>query len=146
MDAVIVWFFIGTGFILFELFTPVFILVFFGIGAWAAALMSLIFPGIEGEIITFILVSLLSLIVLRKKMLEVFQGKQSKNNPNPPHYIGRQAEVVKDISPTHEGEISLGGSWRATAKTLIATGSTVIVLSSAENDELLLLVELVDPV
>ena len=142
MNAILIWFLIGAGLIFAELFTPVFIFVFLGIGAWGATLMAIIYPGIEQEIITFICVTLVTLIVLRKKMLTIFQGKQSKNNPTPPPYVGKQAEVVKDINPKHEGEIAIGGSfWRATAKTPIPKGDMVIVLSCAENDELLLIVE-----
>ena len=142
MDAMLIWFLIGAGFIVLELFTPVFILIFFGVGAWAAALVARFFPGIEQEIITFIIVTIITLVLLRKKMVEIFQGKQSNiNATNFPH-IGRQAEVIKEISPKQEGEVSVGGSfWRATASTIIPEGSMVIVLSCAENDELLLIVE-----
>ena len=143
MDATLIWFLIGAGFILLELVSFMFIFAFFCIGAWAAALVAAIFPGLEQEIITFIVVTILSLLILRKKMVEIFQGNESKTNPtsNFPH-SGRQAEVVTDITPHREGEISLGGSfWRATAKTDIPAGSAVTVLSCVENDELLLLVE-----
>jgi len=140
----LIWFFIGVALILLELATPLFILIFFGIGAWAAALMSIIYPGTEQEIVTFIIVSLISLIVLRKKMLKIFQGKQSKKNITTltfPH-IGRQAEVIEDISPKYEGQVSVGGSyWRATATTFIPKGDRVTVLACAENDEILLIVE-----
>lgn len=142
MDAMLIWFLIGAIFILLELFSPLFVFIFFGIGAWAAALMTMIFPGIEQEIITFIVVAIATLLILRKKMLEIFQGKRSKVSLiNFPH-IGRQAEVTKDISSKCEGEISVGGSyWRATSNTLISTGSMVTVISCVENDELLLVVE-----
>ena len=138
----IIWFTIGAILILLELFTPMFIFLFFGIGAWAAALVAIIFPGLQQEIIAFITVTLLSLFFLRQKMIETFQGKKSKLNPNLFPHIGKQAEATKDISPTQEGEISVGGSyWRATATTFIAKDSIVIVRSCAPDDELLLIVE-----
>lgn len=141
-NAMLIWFLIGAALILLELFTPAFVFIFMGIGAWGASLMTLIYPGIKYEVTTFIVVTLVTLFVLRRKMVEIFQGKESKGNPMTNPQIGRQAEVVKDISSKQEGEIYVGGSyWRATADTPIAKGSIVIVRSCAENDELVLIVD-----
>lgn len=144
MNAMTIWFIIGAVLMLFELFTPAFITLFFGIGAWAAALVALFYPGLEQELIAFIVVTVASLLFLRKRLIETFQGtkKEKGKNPNTFAPLKRQGEVTKEITPNHEGEIAVGGSfWRASAKQTIAVGSTVIVSGVDENDELLLYVE-----
>ena len=47
MNAVVAWFVIGAALMVAELFTPAFIIVFFGVGAWAAALVAALAAAIE---------------------------------------------------------------------------------------------------
>ena len=54
MNAVVAWFVIGAALMVAELFTPAFIIVFFGVGAWAAALVAAVHPGLEGELVAFL--------------------------------------------------------------------------------------------
>ncbi len=143
MNPIIVWFALGAALMLAELFTPAFVIVFFGVGAWAAALTAAVWPGLEQELAVFLIVSLLALIFLRRRLVSVFQGRQSvaKNAPDFPH-AGRQAEVTRDIPAGAEGEIALGGSfWRATSTDALPKGAQVRVLAPAPMDELLLIVE-----
>ena len=53
MNAVVAWFVIGAALMVAELFTPAFIIVFFGVGAWAAALVAAVHPGLEGEPVSY---------------------------------------------------------------------------------------------
>ncbi len=141
------WFFVGTCLILLELLTPTFILLFFGLGAWGAALMAQFYPGLTQEIAAFISVTLLSLLLLRKKMQQTFQGFQGATQRNAPTenfaYTGTQAKVTKNISPHQEGEVFVGGSyWRATASEAIAQNTVVIVQGQDDSDNTLLHVTL----
>ena len=56
MNAIVIWFVIGIACMVAELFTPAFIIAFFGIGAWAAALVAAICPGLEQELAAFLIV------------------------------------------------------------------------------------------
>ncbi len=142
----LIWFAAGTALILLELVTPTFILMFFGFGAWGAALMSYLYPGVTQEVIAFILVTSLSLFLFRNKMKEVFQGVQAGRQKNPVTqsfaYVGKQAKVHKDISPQQEGEVFVGGSyWRATAQVAIAKDAMIIIERQDADDNLLLIVK-----
>ena len=144
MSPTLVWFLFGAFLMLAELFTPAFVIIFFGVGAWGAAVTSAVWPGLQQEIITFVVISMLCLLVLRKRMVNTFQGRKStakQNMPDFPH-AGRIAEVTRMIPAAGEGEISLGGSfWRATSPHAIALGRQVKVMAPTLNDELLLMVE-----
>lgn len=144
MNAVIVWFVIGAAFMVAELFTPAFIVVFFGVGAWAAALAAALWPGLDHELAAFLVVSVLSLFLLRRRLVATFQGRRADARPNGAAfaYAGRQAEVTRAIPAGGEGEIALGGSfWRATSATAVESGAPVRVLGPVPDDELLLRVE-----
>lgn len=144
MNAVIIWFVIGAVLMVAELFTPAFVIVFFGVGAWAAALVAALHPGLEGELVAFLVVSVLSLFLLRRRLVDTFQGRRTEARQGAPEfaYSGRQAEVTQDIAAGGEGEIALGGSfWRATAPVAVARGTRVRVLDPVPGDELLILVE-----
>ena len=144
MDSVTLWFILGAALLLAEMFTASFVICFFGLGAWGAALTAAVAPGLTHELLAFVIISPVSLFLLRRKMVATFQGRSSSaqhNRPDFPH-AGRQAEVLRAISPTSEGEIALGGSfWRATADTEIPAGKIVRVIAPAEDDALLIKVE-----
>ncbi|MCH5277539.1 MAG: NfeD family protein [Desulfovibrionaceae bacterium] len=144
MNAVIVWFVVGAALMVAELFTPGFVIVFFGVGAWAAALVAALHPGPEGELVAFLAVSVVSLFLLRRRLVNTFQGRRSEASQGAPEFAhrGRQAEVTQDIAAGGEGEIALGGSfWRATSPVAVARGTVVRVLDPVPGDELLIRVE-----
>ena len=141
MNAVVAWFVIGAALMVAELFTPAFIIVFFGVGAWAAALVAAVHPGLEGELVAFLAVSVLSLFLLRRRLVTTFQGRRTEARQGAPEfaYVGRQAEVTQAIPAGGEGEIALGGSfWRATATAAVPRGATVRVLGPLPDGELLI--------
>ncbi len=142
----LVWFFVGTCLILLELLTPTFIFLFFGLGAWGAALMAQFYPGLPQELAAFMGVTILSLVLLRKKMQETFKGFQGGKHGNAPPqtfaYIGKTAKVTKEISPQQEGEIFVGGSfWRATASESCHIDSLILIVKQDEEDNTLLHVQ-----
>lgn len=146
LSPVLIWFLIGVAAVIIELLSYSFVIIFFGVGAWAAALAAALFPGLEIELVVFIVVSLSSLFLLRSKLMATFQGRKRTAKEELiqafPH-AGRRAEVIREIPANKEGEIAMGGSyWRATADTTIAVGTEVKVIAPVDDDELLLHVEL----
>ncbi len=142
----LLWFALGTALIILELFTPTFIIMFFGLGAWGAALTAYFYPGITQELIAFVIVTLVSLFLLRAKMKNVFQGFQAGESKNPVtqnfEYLGKTVRVTKTISPHQEGEVFVGGSyWRATSSATLPKDALAIIESQDKNDKLLLVVQ-----
>ena len=136
----LVWFLIGVGFLIAELFAPAFVLIFFAAGSWVTALaVWLVKMGISVQITVFTASSLLLLLTLRKYGLKTFKGEtrgdiddnytQSK--------IGKTAVVTQTITPGMPGEIKCMGSfWRATADQEIVKGQSVLIASQESEDGL----------
>ena len=139
MNPIVIWFAIGVACMAGELFTASFVVVFFGAGAWAAALVAAVHPGPEQELAAFLLVSLASLLFLRRRLVTVFRGNKADASAT-----GAFAEVTKDIPAGGIGEIELGGSfWRASSSMAAPAGSRVRVKGPSPADMLVLEVEAV---
>lgn len=144
MSAPVIWFLAGVVFFLAELFSPVFIMLFLGLGAWAAAVVSLFSANIAVALLVFSLVSAGSLLLLRRLLVRTFRGGKrlaSESVADGSHsiYVGKIAVVTRSITPETPGEITFGGSyWRAVAKIPIAEGTTVRVRGNVPGDDLTL--------
>lgn len=150
MNAPLLWFILGAAFFVAELMTPAMVLLFFGVGAWAAALAALMGLGLAWQLITFICLSLLTLLFLRRRLRAVFGGRAHRvpaGNCNghgeescTPHPLaGRQGVISKVVYPGEIGEVSIDGSfWRATAHENLAEGSPVRVQGADPADALVL--------
>lgn len=148
MSAPILWFLAGVVFFLAELFSPLFIMLFFGFGAWAAAIIALFSTNISVALLVFSSVSVGALLLLRRLLVRTFRGgkrlaSESVADGSQSIYIGKIAVVTRSITPETPGEITFGGSyWRAVAKTPIAEGTTVRVQGNVPGDDLILRVVL----
>jgi membrane protein implicated in regulation of membrane protease activity len=72
----IIWFVLGLVLILLEFQIPGVVTVFFGIGAWATAILCLFFPiDLASQLFVFLVVSVLSLVFLRKWLKSYFDNK-----------------------------------------------------------------------
>lgn len=150
MNAPLLWFILGAAFFVAELMTPAMVLLFFGVGSWAAALAALMGLGLAWQLITFIGLSLLTLLFLRQRLRAVFGGRAHRvptGNCNgngeescTPHPLaGRQGVVSKALHPGKVGEVSIDGSfWRATAPEKLVEGSPVRVQGADPADALVL--------
>ena len=151
MSPVLIWFVIGIGCFVMELLTPHFVLMFFGLGALASALISLVAHNTVVELIVFSVVSLASLLLLRSRLLGGLWGRARSatapdahpgGQPGQSGQIGRTGTVSRDILPGGEGEVALGGSyWRAVSDEALTEGSAIRVTGHAPNNEILLRVE-----
>ena len=145
MSAALLWFLAGLGFLGVELAAPHLVLMFFGLGAWAAALADLGSLDLNMQIVVFIGVSLLSLFLLRRKMRSVFAGRSVENSSGvsengAPHPLeGRKGRVSRATAPNRPGEVEIDGSfWRALSETPLEPGTEIRVQGTDTGDAMLL--------
>ena len=128
MSLYLVWFLIGVGFLIAEFIIPTFIMFFFAIGAVIVSIVTACFDlSINSQIILFALSSVISLVLLRNYMKNIFKGNESKGedkyfdnsiDPNKNFAI-----VSKTIQPDSFGEIKYKGTfYKAQSKSLINEG------------------------
>lgn len=142
MNAGVIWFLVGGAFFLSELFSPMFILFFFGIGAWSAGITSLFTDSMPVMLIVFCGMSVVTLVLLRTSLVRIFTGRTrlaKESDESVSMHTDKLCTVSRAIQPPHPGEVSLGGSyWRAVAEHPIPEGATVRVLGHVTGDELTL--------
>ena len=131
ISPVLAWFLIGILFFVIELVLPGFIVFFFGIGAWCAAL-AVYFSGfsLTSQLAVFIVCSLASLLLLRAYLRGVFLGKSQQEddsvNVEPASATG---VVIEEILPPAEGRVKYGGSfWRAVADEPVVPDTVVRII------------------
>jgi len=124
------WFLLGLGLLLLELILPGFVVIFFGLGAWVTALVCLVSnPGIDLQIIIFILTSLISLAFLRRLLKNrFFKGETASPATLEEEFNNKKAVALTNIPKGETGKVEFKGStWTATADSDIKKGDTVII-------------------
>ena len=116
------WFFwalIGVVCIGLEILMPGFVIFFFGMGGLATALFCLI-PFIADilwlQIVFFIVLSILSLVFLRKRFTKIFAGTvfDSRKGNSEEDGVGSLVDVVETVGSVNEGRIRFRGTtWKA---------------------------------
>lgn len=136
------WLIIGVMLLLLELALPGFVLFFFGFGALATSLTIWLLPHdlfpILWQLITFLVVSLLSLAALRGVIMRKFftpsavggaRDQKDKGEDIIHARPGEKAMVTLAINPPAEGQLKFGGTfWRATAEEPINVGETAVIV------------------
>jgi len=135
------WFIIGLGLFLLELVIPGFFIFFFGLGAWATALVCLIGnPGTNLQIIIFAITSVLSLLALRRIIQKKFfysKGNQSEEVED--EFTGKEALATTGFGGNKNGKVEFKGTtWKAESTSEIKEGQSVIII---EKDNFKLIVE-----
>lgn len=132
----LLWFLAGLVLFLLELASPGVLFVFFAAGAWIVALCLWIgiFDSFNVSLAVFIIASVGSLLLLRKRLKLVFRGtSESTSDPEAAldEFAGRNATVVEDIDrQKNTGAVDFRGArWRARADQNIAAGSTVQIVT-----------------
>ncbi len=110
----IFWIVLGIALSVAEIFIPTFFLFWFGLGAFAAAIVS-IFYGLVFQLIAFVVASALLLIFTRPIAVKMLLRKESPREINIDAIVGKRAEVVKRIDPlSGTGMVKINGElWRA---------------------------------
>lgn len=137
-SAHVLWFLAGVILLLAELATPGFVLLFFALGAFVAALAAYALAiGTGGQIAVFLIASIAGLALLRRMFLRVFRGRTraAAAGDEQDSGAGRTAVVTRAIAPGRPGEIKFRGSfWRAHSRTAAPAGGSVIIVGPAEDD------------
>ncbi len=120
LNAILFWFLLGVVFLFLEALTPGVFLVFFGIGAWVTG--TVVFfapPGQSTQWLIFMIVSVVTLALLRRKLQTLFHGRLAKtDNLDDPvftdRYVGQRVLVLEETGPDQPGLAELNGTnWGA---------------------------------
>lgn len=128
-----------------EFVIPGVLIIFFSFGAFVLLLLTWIFPSLslDLQLIIFLIVSVLSLILLRRQLKKVFHGKKTKSGKDDETdgIIGKTVTVTVDITPKSAGRISLNGTeWTAESTEEYKAGERVTI---TRRESLVLTVEAV---
>ena len=133
-NPTLLWFLLGLALIFLEFVVPGVILVFFGIGAWAAALTTYIglSASFQSQLLVFAVTSILLLVVLRKWIKGKFYGHvgdvqdQTKNLDE---FTGQRVVVLQEVIPDKmEGAVEFKGArWRAISDEPIEKGEMAVI-------------------
>jgi inner membrane protein len=141
----LIWFLVGLALVLFEFMIPGVILVFFGMGAWTAAITSWLglTTGWASELLVFAISSIIYLVLLRrwfKARFIGFEGDRQNPSDNIDEFKGQVVFVTEDIDPgSGTGKVEFkGADWAARSDGPIAAGQRVRITSV---DSITLMVE-----
>ncbi|MBK9390928.1 MAG: NfeD family protein [Bacteroidetes bacterium] len=131
----LVWFLLGLVLFLLELVIPGFFIFFFGLGAWVTALICLLGePSTNLQIIIFAVVSVLSLVALRKMIQKkFFYHDENLSDKVEDEFTGKDATATEDFNSENIGKVEFKGTtWKAGSDTHIKAGQTVIIKSKED--------------
>ncbi|MGJ8454112.1 NfeD family protein [Pseudothermotoga sp. U03pept] len=112
VEPFVVWLIFGVFFVIAEIFTPTFFLLWFGIGAFVASAVSIVF-GTLVQVIVFIVAS--GILVVLTRPLTKNLTKQEPRKIHIYEIIGKTATVVESIdNDKGTGLVKVNGDiWRA---------------------------------
>jgi membrane protein implicated in regulation of membrane protease activity len=134
-SPVLAWFLVGIAFYVVELVVPGFVIFFFGIGAWCAALAAYLTDiSLSSQLLVFLVASLTTLILLRTSLQKIFIGRfQSDEAPPQAQPVATTGVVTEDILPPAPGRVKYGGTfWTARADEPIHRGTVVKIVQQAK--------------
>ena len=131
ISPIIIWFVVGLVLILMEFIIPGLVIVFFGLGAWVAAVLVAIFPNMAFwvQMMIFTLFSVGTLILLRRTLKKrFFSDQEGAESEGLDDYIGQKAVVEKAIVDGEGKVLFKGVSWSAYADEDISEGTKVTII------------------
>lgn len=133
LNPPLIWFVIGLVLIILEFANPGVVLIFFGIGAWIVAFISLLLGiSVNVQLAIFLISSVLLLVFLRKWLKTMFRGESDITQEKEEimdQFFGKKALVTKTISPDIGGKVEFQGTyWDAESYETIAEGETVEII------------------
>ena len=129
----LIWFLIGLGLVLVEFMIPGAMFVFFGVGAWIAALTTWIglTDSLAWQIIVFSVSSVALLIMLRHRLRGQFlghTGSEQDLDHDLEEFVGRVVSVTQTIRPGEPGRIEYkGAGWQASSDQSFEPGDRVVI-------------------
>jgi membrane protein implicated in regulation of membrane protease activity len=127
------WLLLGLLLLISELFTPVLVAMFFGIGALVVGLLTLagLIDSLGVQLLLFALISVGSLFALRKHFKRWLQGDEtsaSNTNPDNVELVGKRVRVLTDFQQGM-GDVQLNGAkWDAESTDALKAGDSAWVL------------------
>jgi len=129
----LIWFLIGLGLVIAEFMIPGAIIVFFGVGAWIAALTTWIglTDSLAWQIIVFSVSSVVLLLMLRRRLKGQFLGHTSSEQDldhDLEEFVGKVVSVTQAIRPGQNGRVELkGAGWQASSDQSFEPGDRVVI-------------------
>ena len=129
----LIWFLIGLGLVLVEFMIPGAIIVFFGVGAWIAALTTWIglTDNLAWQIIVFSVSSVALLILLRHRLRGQFlghTGSEQDLDHDLEEFLGKIVSVTAAIRPGADGRVEFkGAGWEARSDHSFEPGDRVVI-------------------
>lgn len=121
------WFIFGILLLVFELATPGFVTMFFGMAALTVALLAWVLP--LGQVVCWLLFAALSVIyilLLRKFLKRIFIGDKNSPERLEDGFVGKYASVTEAIAPGKPGRVDFTGcGWQAESEDVLAAGERV---------------------
>ena len=127
----VIWLIVGFVLIILELIVPGLILLFFGVGAWIVALLTLFMDlNLNWQIVVFVITSGLSLALLRRYLqTKFFKTKDGKSDGLEDEFIGHVVSVIDEITPNNEGKVEFKGSpWKAKSEFKLVPGDKAEII------------------
>ncbi|MDD5722847.1 MAG: NfeD family protein [Syntrophales bacterium] len=128
----LVWFVAGIAVMLAELAIPGFVIIFFGLGCWGASVVALFSPdAYSAQVAVFVIVSVASLMTLRKVAMSVFvgrsEGQETEDMENV--FLGARIALDQDLEAGHIGRVRFRGTmWDAVSEDRIPAGSDAEII------------------
>jgi membrane protein implicated in regulation of membrane protease activity len=141
-EPYLIWFLAGLVLVLLEFAAPGVIIVFIGLGAWAASLTTWLgwTPTMASQLAVFATASVVFLVGLRNLCKSWFMGlsKNGDASATDEEFLDREVRVVTAITPDSSGKVEFkGASWNARSTATLKPGDMAVIV---ERDGLLLTV------
>lgn len=137
MEPWLIWIIAGGILVLLELVLPGGVAIFLGLSAiiTGSAIKFEAISGLVPALITWFMVSIVLLMVLRTFFIKHFEGDSSVQEVDEEKdYEGSIVEVVESVEPHREGRVSFRGvTWQARSEEEILKGSKAVILSRDGN-------------
>lgn len=118
----LIWVIISIICLILELSSGDFFILCFAIGSAVAAIVAAFVPSVTVQIITFAVVSALSLLLVRPALIKKLHKPHRERLSNAEAMIGREGRVTEDIEASGYGRVAVDGDdWKA----LSADGSAI---------------------
>jgi membrane protein implicated in regulation of membrane protease activity len=131
-NPAVLWFIIGFVLFVLEFAVPGLILLFFAVGAWIVAILSLFMDlSINSQIVIFIASSTLSVLFFRKWVKRIISSQKGSSEIMEDEFIGKVGKAETNIAPGMNGKVAFRGtSWDACSDDRIYKGENVVVVGN----------------
>ena len=119
LDPPLAWFILGIVFLVLEACAPGIFLLFFGLGAWIAALAALAGLDLTTQVLAFIVAALAGLALFRNRLKKLLatragRGEETEDPVVAAQYLGREVMVIGEAAPGRPALVEMNGAnWQA---------------------------------